>query len=143
MPSVVQSVLRLGMGAMWVGAAIGKTIAPDTAWGNSVWGDPGVLLFRVVLPTCEFAIGTVMLCVPDLWRRACGVGVLLLILYSVGLWHRIVTEGLDALCACFGSWLPTSAGKALIRNVSLLGLSGLLLWLDTGRRRRSRRPRPT
>ncbi len=83
------------------------------------------------LPVLEVILGAVLL-VPGRFRRAGLLGMSLLLATFLGALFWAYSKGLNIDCGCFGS-LKMPVPVAIIRNLMLLAVSGLLLQREYNR----------
>ena len=132
-------VLRLGMAAVFLAAAIPKITAPAAfavAVSNYKMMPPwGVNTLALVLPWLELLIGVFL--VIGIWRRACALAMAILMVVFIAGFASATARGLDIACGCFeiGEHAKASSPvRVVARDLSLLAASLLLLRFDFGPR---------
>jgi uncharacterized membrane protein YphA (DoxX/SURF4 family) len=132
-------VVRLGLAAVFVAAAIPKITAPAAfavAISNYKMLPPwGVNALALTLPWLELLIGVFLAL--GIWRRACAlVMAVLMVVFMIG-FGSATARGLDIACGCFevGENAPASSPvRVVARDLALLTASLLLLRFDFGPR---------
>ena len=142
--------LRLGMGAVFLGAAFPKIRDPDlfalSIHNYQMLPPWGVNLMAVVLPWLELVVGGCL--VVGIWRRACAVIMtVLMVVFMIAL-ASAASRGLSISCGCFE--VGEHAEKpslvwAMLRDALFLAASLVLVRFEAGPRpldllRRSRAP---
>jgi uncharacterized membrane protein YphA (DoxX/SURF4 family) len=145
--NVVLFALRMGLAAVFIGAAIPKLMAPDLFAGAifnyqmlPAWG---VNATALVLPWLELLVGACLAL--GLWSRASALLVVGMMLVFIVAFSTAKARGLDIACGCFElgkTEKPTSIGWEIVRNFGLCaaalvvaryaaapGLLGLARWL--------------
>ena len=132
-------VLRLGLAAVFLAAAVPKITAPVSfavAVSNYKMLPPwGVNAVALVLPWLELLVG---LCLAiGIWRRACAlVMAVLMVVFMIG-FASATARGLDIACGCFevGDHAKASSPvRVVARDLALLAAALLLLRFDFGPR---------
>ncbi len=134
---VILLVLRFGMAAVFIAAAIPKIAAPDLFAGNvhnyqmlPAWG---VNALAIVLPWLELLIGAGLAL--GIWSRACAATMATLTLVFTTAYVVARMRGLDIACGCFAvgeEAKPASALWVAVRDLGLFLGAGLLAWFDGG-----------
>ena len=136
---VVLLLLRLGMGAVFVGAAVPKIVAPDlfalSIHNYQMLPSWGVNAMAVLLPWLELVVG---LCLAvGIWRRASAlIMTILMIVFMIALGSAAV-RGLSISCGCFevGEHAENpSLLWAVLRDVVFLAAALILVRFEHGPR---------
>lgn len=150
-PSVLV-LLRLGLAAVFIVAAVPKIAAPDqfalSIFSYQMLPDWGVNALAVFLPWLELLIGVCLAC--GLWSRASAVIMAgLMIVFMVAL-ASAAARGLSISCGCFEVGETTEKSSlvwAALRDIAFLFAAVILVRYDGGPRplallRRIRRGAP-
>jgi uncharacterized membrane protein YphA (DoxX/SURF4 family) len=116
--------LRMGLAAVFIGAAIPKILAPDLFAGAifnyqmlPAWG---VNAMALVLPWLELLVGVCLAL--GLWSRANALLVAGLMLVFIAAFSVAKARGLDISCGCFEMGKaenPTSVAWVIVRDLGL------------------------
>jgi uncharacterized membrane protein YphA (DoxX/SURF4 family) len=119
----VDWLLRLGLGVLFIIAAVGKlrdpgTFAVEIANYRFL---PGLAPYlAVTLPAVELVVGVALIVAPRAWRKAAALGmVLLLAMFTVAV-AQVVARGINVDCGCFGGTSGAVTGMTVARDVGLL-----------------------
>jgi uncharacterized membrane protein YphA (DoxX/SURF4 family) len=134
---LVLLVLRFGMAAVFIAAAIPKIVAPDLFAGNvhnyqtlPPWG---VNMLALVLPWLELLVGTSLAF--GFWRRASAIVMTgLMIVFTVA-YVTARARGLDIACGCFevgAETQSTAVALVVLRDLSMLAAAAVLVRFDGG-----------
>lgn len=131
--------LRLGMGAVFLSAAIPKIAAPDlfalSIHNYQMLPPWGVNIMAVVLPWLELVVGVCL--VVGLWRRACAlIMTVLMVVFMIAL-ASAAARGLSISCGCFevGEHAEKPALVwAVLRDALFLAASLVLVRFEAGPR---------
>jgi cobalt-zinc-cadmium efflux system protein len=128
-------VLRLGLAAVFIAAAMPKIMAPDLFAGAifnyQVLPAWGVNALALVLPWLELLVGVCLAL--GLWSRASALMVAGMMLVFIGAFSLAKARGLDISCGCFEVGKveqPTSIVWVLVRDCSLCAAALLLARYD-------------
>ena len=132
-------VLRLGLAAVFLAAALPKIDAPAdfaVAISNYKMLPPwGVNVVALILPWLELLVG-VFLAI-GIWRRACALVMAVLMVVFIFGFASATARGLDIACGCFEVGENADASspvRVVARDLALLVASLLLLRFDFGPR---------
>ncbi len=131
--------LRLGLAAVFLAAALPKIAAPDlfaVSVSNYKMLPPwGVNALALVLPWLELIAGACLAL--GIWRRACALVMAVLMVLFIVAYVSARSRGLDIACGCFevGATAHASpAWRVVARDIALLAASLVLLRFDRGPR---------
>lgn len=156
--SAVLFLVRMGLAAVFVGAAVPKIAAPDLfAWNVHnyqilpPWGVNSLALF---LPWFELILGVFLAL--GWWTRACALSIAALMVVFMAAFASATARGLNVSCGCFEvgeGHEPPPLASVILRDLAFLLLAVALLrfpWAPglwgLGHRllgeRKARRPKP-
>lgn len=126
--------LRLGLGAVFVGAGVLKLRDP-TAFATDIANYqilPALAPFlAAVLPVTEILAGIALVVAWRApWRRAAALAVGLMMLVFTGAAASVLARGIDVACGCFGGEGGTIDALTIARDVALVAAAGALVWLE-------------
>lgn len=134
-------VARLAVAGMFIGACLAKIAAPESfalaVHRYRLLPDLLVNAVALLLPWLELLCGAAVLVGPPRWRAAGALWIALLLVVFTGAISLNMLRGIEASCGCFSTRADAavSDGWNLARNVTLLGLTLVILW-DARRRDR-------
>lgn len=131
--------LRLGMAAVFIAAAVPKIQAPDlfaiSILNYQMLPPWGINTLALSLPWLELVVGVCLGL--GLWRRACALVMAVLMVVFMIAYASARLRGLDIACGCFEvgeESAPTSAAWVILRDSALLIAALVLVRWDSGPR---------
>lgn len=129
--SALALLLRLGLGAVLLYAAVGKWPAPQ-AFAEDMANYrllPAALVpaAAVAMLGVEVVLGLVL--ISGLWAEAAAVAVLLVMVLFTGAVASALFRGLKIECGCFGAGGSPATLWTLLRDVAFVGAAALYLLL--------------
>jgi len=132
-------ILRLGLAAVFLAAALPKIATPDlfaVAVSNYKMLPPwGVNTLALVLPWLELLAGVCLAL--GIWRRAGALVMAVLMVLFIVAYVSARSRGLDIACGCFEvgeSAHASPAWRVVARDLALLAVTLVLLRFDSGPR---------
>ncbi len=133
---VLRLVLRLGLAGLFVVAGVLKLNDPSRFALEIANYQlfPGLAPFvAIAMPTTEIVVGLGLLFLPKLWRQAAAAlsaGMLVIFLFAVS---SALVRKVNIDCGCFGGSEGPIGPLTVVRNVALLAMALLLVWLERTR----------
>jgi uncharacterized membrane protein YphA (DoxX/SURF4 family) len=135
MKTILSWILRLGLGGLFLFAGVSKLGDPTQfaiEIGNYRLLEPIAPWLAVILPFIEIVLGVVLIAGPRPWRRASALALLgLLAVFTVAV-VTVVARGINVDCGCFGGQSGPVTWTTVIRDVTLLLVSSVILILERG-----------
>jgi uncharacterized membrane protein YphA (DoxX/SURF4 family) len=136
-PRVMLTLLRLGMAAVFLTAAVPKIQAPDlfaaSVLNYKILPPWGINTMAIVLPWLELILGVLLAL--GIWVRACTVWMGILIVTFMIAFVSATSRGLDISCGCFevGEHAkPTSVWWVVLRDSAFLAAAAALFRFGGG-----------
>lgn len=129
--------LRLGLGGLFVVAGVLKLRDPSRfalEIGNYQLIQEGTALMAALLPALEIVAGLGLIVLPRSWRQASALLIALMVVVFTAAVGWAYFKGINIDCGCFGGAEGPITVWTLVRNVSLMTASTLVLWLQRARR---------
>jgi len=133
MKNIVLFILRIALGGLFVYAGAVKMGDPTQfaiEVGNYRLLEGLAPYLAVILPYIEIVLGVVLIAGPRPWRRASALaltGVLAVFTIAVA---AVVVRGINVDCGCFGGQSGPVTWVTVIRDVTLLLVSSVILIFD-------------
>ena len=135
MKTILLWILRLGLGGLFLFAGVAKLGDPTQfaiEIGNYRLLEPIAPWLAVILPFIEIVLGVVLIAGPRPWRRASALALMgLLAVFTVAV-VTVVARGINVDCGCFGGQSGPVTWTTVIRDVTLLLVSSVILILERG-----------
>lgn len=129
----VDWLLRLGLGALFIVAAVGKlrdpaTFAIDIA--NYRFLTSLAPYLAVSLPGVELLLGVALIASPRRWRQAAALGMMLLLLMFTVAVSQVVARGINIECGCFsGEASGPVTALTIVRDLALFLAALAEFWI--------------
>jgi len=131
--SAASWLLRLGLGALFVYAALAKLKDPVgfalEINNYRIW--PALAPYgAVMLPGIELAAGVGVIVLPRAWRRAAALAIMGMMALFTAAVSVALARGINIDCGCFGGQSGPISWLTVARDLALLGASGALVLLE-------------
>jgi uncharacterized membrane protein YphA (DoxX/SURF4 family) len=127
---VLAWVPRVGLGALFIAAGVGKLADPGSLAqeiANYQLLAAAAPYLAIALPAMEVVAGLALLLGPRPWRAAGAAAIALLLVMFTGAVVFALVRGLDIDCACFGKGSGRVTWLTFGRNLVLLGAAAVAL----------------
>jgi putative oxidoreductase len=114
--------LRLGLGALFIVAAVGKLADPGKfAVEIADYRFLPLLApyLAVMLPGVELVLGVAIVAGPRSWRKGAALGMMLLLAVFTVAVTQVVLRGINVDCGCFGGKSGSVTSLTIVRDVAL------------------------